>query len=217
MASRIMHLAISKQLEKYIEVKDIDRFRIGQILPDAVISNQEVPFNSHYRKSVCNNSKMIMDFSSYFRDYEREIHEDSLYLGYYFHLIEDVIFRNFMYYNLKLISRRGTPQLIGELYQDYHILNYYLIQKYLITPIKHPTKNFKEEYINQICPFDLESFLANMQSDFIEHIIEKPKHFTEDFAERYIEQCREYCLKEYNAILKGKHAFTPIDFAWDKK
>ena len=63
MASRIMHLAICKQLEKYIEVKDIDRFRLGQILPDAVISNQEVPFNSHYRKSVCNNSKMIMDFS----------------------------------------------------------------------------------------------------------------------------------------------------------
>lgn len=34
MASRIMHLAIGKQLEKYIEIKDIERFRLGQILPE---------------------------------------------------------------------------------------------------------------------------------------------------------------------------------------
>lgn len=47
MASRIMHLAITKQLEEIIEIKDSMRFRIGQIIPDAVTSNQEVPFNSH--------------------------------------------------------------------------------------------------------------------------------------------------------------------------
>ena len=45
MASRIMHLAIGKQLEKHIEIKDIERFRLGQILPDAIISNRGVPFN----------------------------------------------------------------------------------------------------------------------------------------------------------------------------
>lgn len=217
MASRIMHLAIGKQLEKHIEIKDIERFRLGQILPDAIISNRGVPFNSHFRKSVCNNNKMIMDFAVYYREYEREIHEDSLYLGYYFHLIEDVLFRNFMYYELELISRRGTPQLISELYQDYHLLNNYIINKYHISPIQHPTNNFKEELINRICPFDLESFLTEMQFDFLDHIKEKPKHFTEDHADRYIEQCREYCLKEYNALLEGKHAFSPIEFAWDKK
>lgn len=68
-----MHLAIGKQLEKYIEIKDIERFRLGQILPDAIIPNQGVPFNSHYRKSVCNNTKMIMDFAVYYHDYENNI------------------------------------------------------------------------------------------------------------------------------------------------
>lgn len=63
----------------------------------------------------------------------------------------------------------------------------------------------------------MKSFLENMQSDFSEHIKEKPKHFTDDHADRYIEQCIEYCIREYDALLEGKHAFTPIEFAWDKK
>lgn len=141
----------------------------------------------------------------------------SIYLGYYFHLIEDVLFRNFMYYELSLISRRGTPQLINELYRDYHILNYYLVRKYHIKPLQQPTYNIKEERINKNFPFDVESFLENMQSDFSEHIKEKPKHFTENHVDLYIEQCRDYCIREYNALLQGKHAFSPIEFAWDKK
>lgn len=81
MASRIMHLAIGKLLEENIDLKDVDRFRIGQILPDAIEYNANVPL---------------------------------------------------------------------------------------------PT-NFKHERINQICPFDLDSFLTEMQGDFSDHSCDEPK------------------------------------------
>lgn len=214
MASRIMHLAIGKLLEEQIDLKDVERFRIGQILPDAIEHNTNVPYNSHFRRSFNNNTKCGMDFNAYYLEYEKEILEDSLYLGYYFHLIEDVIFRQFIYYHLGTISKRGTPELLNVLYNDYHILNEYLIQKHHLLPLKSPT-NFENERINQICPFDLDSFLTEMQGDFSDHFSEEPKLFTKSYVDSYIEQCRAYCSREYFSLQKHTHAFYPIELLWD--
>ncbi|MEF2796778.1 MAG: hypothetical protein U0M95_02045 [Ruminococcus sp.] len=38
MASRIMHLAVAYELERKLSISDRNRFEIGQILPDAVLS-----------------------------------------------------------------------------------------------------------------------------------------------------------------------------------
>ena len=34
MASRVMHLAIAKEIMKQVQINDIDRFRLGVVLPD---------------------------------------------------------------------------------------------------------------------------------------------------------------------------------------
>lgn len=48
MASRIMHIAIAAQLENILPIKDKNRFFIGHILPDAVLSANKRDVNTHF-------------------------------------------------------------------------------------------------------------------------------------------------------------------------
>ena len=49
MASRVMHLAISNEIMKHVQINDIDRFRLGVVLPDAYKHNIQSATDSHLK------------------------------------------------------------------------------------------------------------------------------------------------------------------------
>lgn len=217
MASRILHLSVGCELEKAIEIKDINRFRIGTILPDAMVTKSKMDYNTHFAKFTDAKEKKVMDFEEFFKGYESEITTDELYLGYYFHLIEDDIFRNMLYYDLDLIRYRGDEGFLEQLYKDYGVVGAELIEKYGLEDNLFPPENFENEKILRIAPFEITEFLNEMKNDFSVRKKDEPVYFTRKHSEVYIKRCSEVLIKEYDAIKNGRHTAFAKDYYWDNK
>lgn len=217
MASRIIHIAIANELEKILPVKDKNRFLIGHLLPDAVLSANKREVNTHFVDIYDNGSKKHFDSYSFFDRYAKEILSDALYLGYYFHLIQDGIFRSVLYYDINLISLRSVPGFIDELYNDYRILNGRAIKKYGLEYNFFEPENFKQEKINEIFPFEVTDFIKDIYNDFNTETDEEPKYFKVEQAIKFINECIKVCVSEYRAIICGNHAVGAYDYSWETR
>ncbi len=215
MASRVMHIAVASQLEKILPIKDKNRFFIGHILPDAVLSANKHDVNTHFTEIFENGKRKHFDYYEFFDRYKNEILSDELYLGYYFHLIEDCIFRVVLYYDTGLLSRRGDPDFLCRLYRDYHIINGWSVERYGLECDLYEPKNYRSQKINEIYSFEVEDFIKDMQSDFNEKINQEPECFKIKNAENFIEKCVEVCASEYAAIKKGSHSIGAYDYSWE--
>lgn len=210
-----MHLAIAKLLEDEIPIKDKNRFSVGHILPDAVINADKKDVGSHFIENFDQNTKKHFDFYAFYERYKSKLLSDELYLGYYFHLIEDDLFRRFLYYELDLLSKRGDPIMLEELYRDYHILNGIIVKEYALENTLCVPKGFEIEIINDIYPFDLQEFIDIIRSDFEENISGIPKRITKKRTDRFIQNCVCACKAEYTALKSGKHHLNRYDCYWD--
>lgn len=114
-----------------------------------------------------------------------------------------------------LLSRRGEPEFLQELYSDYHILNGILAEKYALENTLYVPKNFSQEKINDIYPFELKDFIFDMNNDLSERINGKPKHLTAFLIENYISQCVNICKAEYIALKNGGHHLGKYDFSFE--
>lgn len=217
MASRIIHLAIAKCLGEVLQIKYKNRFYIGHILPDAVISADKRKVNSHFIEVFDNGRKKHFDFYAFYERYKDKIPSNELYLGYYFHLIEDNVFRKLLYYDLGLLSRRGEPKLLEDLYSDYHILNGILTEKYALENTLYVPKDFSNEKINDVYSFELCDFIGDINKDLKERRKEKPKYLTSKRIEKYILDCVDICMAEYAALKNVKHHLDRYDFSFDIK
>ena len=124
MASSIVHLAITNELIKRHSFKNADRLKFGAVIADAGYDG-----NSHMKISLPGGHKTY-DFTSFRQMFEKKMYEDDLYLGYYLHLIQDVVFRHFVYD--KYHWNPMIPGNIERLHRDYAIVNDYVIKKYSI-------------------------------------------------------------------------------------
>ncbi len=202
-----MHLAVCSQLEKILPLdkENVSRFRIGQLLPDAVLSADKIGVNSHFIREFDGGRRKVYDFYEFEERFKDKLLSDGLYLGYYFHLIEDNIFRILIYYDLGLLCRRGDPKLLEELYRDYHILNGRLAKEYKLENSLEIPKNFESEQINEIYPFEILDYLNQMSGDFEESCDGQPKYFTSRVTEQFISRCVKVCNAEYNRLKSGGH------------
>ena len=216
MASRIMHLCISRELEEIIRPDNVNNFRIGHILPDAVIKADKKQVNTHFIRAFEEKGKYykIFDYYAFYDRFRDVILRNEVFLGYYFHLIEDNIFRNVLYSDLNMMNRRGDSGFLKELYSDYRILNNIIIKKYLLKNDLYLPKSFADCKINDIYNFELTDFLEDLKRDF--HKIEgKPEIFTESITEQYFKRCVKICSVEYESIRQGKHFLSEKELAFE--
>ena len=66
------------------------RLKLGSVLVDAGYNG-----NSHMKISVAGGHKKTYDFEGYRKMYGELMKKDDMYLGYYLHLVQDVIYRHF--------------------------------------------------------------------------------------------------------------------------
>ena len=96
MASRIIHLAITNGLIKNYQFKDANRLKFGAILPDVYAAGKSTA-DSHFKIGVCGNNKRTYDFTRFKALFSDLMKNDDLYLGYYLHLVQDILFRHYVY------------------------------------------------------------------------------------------------------------------------
>jgi hypothetical protein len=214
MASRMIHLAISNLIEQKVIVKNTNRFKIGHILPDAIIRGNEAHAASHFKINVCEYGKKMIDFNEFRNRYAENMQQDDLYLGYYLHLIEDAVYRKFMYYDYKL-GNIGAEN-VEILHNDYRLLNSYLISKYRLNDEITIPSQFNNERVTEIYPFILVDFIKRMENDFVSYANGTTVYLTETMVDEFIEQCVCICLNELQAISENTSIVNPLDYAWDR-
>lgn len=209
MASRIIHLAIAKEITKEYQIKNADRFYLGSVLPDAALTKA-----AHFNKYIENNSKKTHNLTEFRNMYLNKILYDDLYLAYYLHLLEDIVFRYFMY---TIIGYEPRPEgNIDKLHYDYKLINRYVIDKYRLDDCIRVPENIMEEPFMNDYQFNVYEFIDRMKKDYTDKLQGKTCFFTESMADKYIEMSVHKCLDEIEAVFNTYDYFNEDEYAWHR-
>ncbi len=195
MASRLLHLSILTRLAKRHPFKDSQRLFFGAILPDAPRSGAA---NSHFRILCDGGRKKTLDLTRFRSQFLSSIENDDLYLGYYLHLIQDLVFRKFIYGDLHW--NPAVPGNVERLYNDYRLLNRPVIERHSLPDAIVPPERFDEEPLQQQFQFDAEQLLRDYRSDFILAGTGESFFFTPARAEAYLDMATAVCDHEMEAV-----------------
>lgn len=193
MASSIIHYAIASEILKVRSVRSSERFLLGAVLPDYGFQG-----NSHLKHAVAGGHKRTYDFEGFRADYGDRMKEDSLYLGYYLHLVQDILFRHFLYDRYHFDPT--VPGNVEQLNADYSMENAYVIRKYALENTITVPAHFEDEMLNRICSFDLEKLRDGMNAYFASELSGKGVFFTEEMTDEFITEAAEFCLKEMDKL-----------------
>lgn len=214
MASRIIHLAVAHELAARLNIKDTERFFFGHVLPDMIVGEYEYRLpakkKTHFYTLLASGRKTY-DFYRFYDEYKDKL-DDMLYLGYYVHLIEDNIFRQYLYYRVGLLKRRGEPKLLDELYEDYRKLNPILIKRYNISLPTVPKGVESESIYNRFNITPIE-WLEDMKSDFNDRSDGELLHFTRELIDEFIGECVSVITKELEELKAGRHYLSIDDYS----
>ena len=205
MASLIMHLCVAKNINAEFD-NDSD-FILGTLLPDFVLER-----NAHFRDSE--GEKRFFNISAFREANYEKIKNDSLYLGYYLHLVQDVAFRKLVYNKYS-----WNPHIAGNverLYGDYRKLNSLLAEEFLLNcniikavekSSKKALKDFIYEpmYMRDCLMGDLEN---KETGDFF--------FLTPEKAYEFILCATELCLNEVAALEGNAPHIDEKKHAWNK-
>lgn len=213
MASRIIHLAITNELIKKFEFADVDRLRFGSIVPDATYERSEY-FLSHFKMQIGNETERTYNLTKYRELFWDNMKADDLYLGYYLHLIQDLLFRHFVYDKYLWDSKpKGN---IERLHDDYRQINAYVIKKYDLQKNIYVPTNFANEKISKIAVFCPLRFLEEFKMDFEPTEYKERFFFTDSMVDEYISWSVSGCEKELDKFKNGAYYFDEYEWSWGK-
>lgn len=214
MASRILHLAVAEKIIEGITISNQNRFRLGVILPDAH-SDSAPKADSHLEIRICEGTKKTYDLLRFQNIFGAKITTDDLYIGYYLHLIQDLIYRRLVYEEYRWNPL--TPGNVQRLWNDYKLINSYIITKYGLKNDLTIPVNFAEEELAALYPFDTDTLYDNLNHDFEESEYTKDEaafFFTKDMADEFIGKAAKVCVEEIKAIRAGSFHTKYDYYAW---
>ena len=211
MASRIIHLAITNELSQQYEFSNIDRLYFGTIIPDGVSSCQDYIL-SHFKLRISDTGKRSYNLTEYKEKFGNLLKVDDLYFGYYLHLIQDLLYRHFMYDRYHWNPKPDGN--IERLHDDYKQINAYVISKYGLHSDIHVPNGFASEKINEIADFEPDRFIQELKNDFERIEYKERFFFTDNMVDEYIQWAVEYCKKELAALENGSYYFDEYEWSW---
>ena len=214
MAQRTIHYLIGETLLREGGIPDADRFRIGNLLPDAI---EDLAFRdlTHYQSETERGGRRLRtsDFERFRRDFSPLVETDGLYLGYYMHLVEDACYRR-LWEKAGLREREMTREKVAVLHNDYHLLNAFIVSRWSLRNELVFPAGFDREPVNRLYPFLLREFLDEMSGDFTEHPQGATHYMTEALLLRYLDEAMPVCRDALGRILSGGTPLEPAALAW---
>lgn len=214
MAQRTIHYLIGEELIRGVGVRDADRFRIGNLLPDAIEGLRWRDLTHYQKKLLLNGAeRRYSDFEQFRREFAAEVERDDLYLGYYMHLVEDACYR-LLWREYGLWQKIKTEADVEILHQDYHLLNAYIVRRWDIRDELVYPAGFESEPINRIYPFLLRQFLEEMRGDFSEDPRGEMRLISAEFVERYVRDYLDLCRDALTRMLERRAPLDPTSMTW---
>lgn len=213
MASSIIHLAITTELTKRLPFVDAGRLKFGAVVVDAGVGGNRNG-NTHLKVTVLDGKKKTYDFERYREMFGERMLRDDLYMGYYLHLTQDALYRNYVYER-----HRWDPTIPGNverLHKDYAQINRYVIDKYrLVNDLAVPDR-FEDEELNRIGAFDVKGLMQAMNSYFLPVDEEPVSFFTKEMADEFIGEAVELCTEEVTKLRSGEPGIDMMAYAWNR-
>ena len=209
MASRTMHLAITSMLLDDLPLGDNKRLMFGAVMPDAARGK-----GSHFTVPAFGGAMNIYDLSAFRRTFGERLLSDGLYLGYYLHLVQDAVYRRFIYGEHHWDPE--VPGCIPRLHNDYRLLNPYIVSRCGLKAEPPVPAGIEREDIFALFPFALGEFMADFRRDFEPYSHGSVFFFTRQMADTYIRQAVEVCREELSALQKGGGHMDELAFAWKR-
>ena len=209
MASSMIHLAVVQEMMKEVSFRDIARLRLGVILPDGAVEG-----NSHLKKKICENTRYTYDLEIFREQYGAYMKKDDLYLGYYLHLIQDMLYRRFLYGEHGWNS--SIPGNVEKLHRDYEILNGYVAEKYGLSREMVQEIDLADEPLAQLAEFDAKGLAEEVRGEFAPMEEEELSVFTKEMADEYITRAVKFCVEEMKKLSKGKSGLDSTAWSWEK-
>ena len=209
MASRTVHLAITSKLLEDIPLRYTGRLMFGAVMPDAARGK-----SSHFIVPAYGGEMNIYDLSAFRRAFGGRLLSDGLYLGYYLHLVQDAVYRRYIY------GEQGwdpdVPGCIPMLHNDYRLLNPYIVSRYGLKAEPPIPEGIEREDIFALFPFALGDFMAEFRRDFEPYSQGDVFFFTRQMAEEYIRQAVGICRDELAALQNVGGHMNELAFAWKR-
>ena len=213
MASSIVHLAITNELTKRLSFSDTNRLKFGAVVVDAGIGGNMYG-NAHMKVNVLDDKMKTYDFDRYRELFGERMLQDDLYMGYYLHLVQDSLYRHYVYDRYHW--NPTIPGNMEHLHKDYQIVNQYIISKYQLKNDLSVPEGFEEEAINQISSFDTEKLMQDMNSYFLPVEEEPIFFFTKEMSDEFIGETVEYCANEVKKLRNGEPGIDMLTYAWKR-
>ena len=213
MASSIVHLAVTNELVKRITFNDPDRLKFGAVVVDYGTGGNQNG-NSHLKVNVLDGKKKTYDFDRFREMFGERMLSDDLYMGYYLHLVQDSLYRQFVYDRY-----HWNPMLPGNvdrLHKDYQIVNQYVIDRYRLENDLSIPVGFKDEALNRISSFDTEELMQHINSYFMPVEDEPVFFFTKEMSDEFISEAVEFCAEEVMKLRNGERGIDMLAYAWNR-
>lgn len=207
-------MAVTKIIAEKWKIKDKNRLLLGAVLPD-VYREGDSSHNSHMKMRIRGGGRVTYDLTGFKEGYGKLMAEDSLYLGYYLHLVQDLVFRDFVYN-----EHHWNPAAAGNierLHNDYRLINSYIIKKYGLRNELAIPSDFEKEPINALYPFGFHCLCDDLKSDFSAPSPGDIFFFTKEMADSFIRRACDICGKELQAWIEGNRYVDAYDWAWKKR
>lgn len=214
MASRMMHLAVGERLAADMSPTDRNRFLFGCLLPDACPKFTQAHI-SHFKKKIKFGTKVTYDLTAFRSLYGEKLCSDPLYTGYYMHLVQDLVFRRFVY---ETHAWDPTPDgNIRRLHNDYRLLNTYLVGKYALQYNLTKPADIEKEDLYGIYPFDCDTLLASLQEDFVPYTTGEAFFFTAEMADVFLAEATAFCRQVIRDLQNGIPSPDEKKYAWQTR
>lgn len=130
MGSRVMHYCIASLLSKELQISD-SQFFLGGIAPDVNKNMNSSKKISHFIKTD-SEGRVFADYGEFKNKYLVHI-KDPFYLGYFYHLVSDVIWGEEIYNKkIKWLPQPDKKEAQLKYYRDFWRLNGKLIDYYCL-------------------------------------------------------------------------------------
>ena len=209
MAQRTVHYVFGLRLAEACGIRDVPRFLLGSLLPDAIGSKEDRDI-THFAFRGSDGTRYYQ-FDRFRFEFAAEM-SDPLYLGYYMHLVEDSFYRAFCHEDYQLYFIKD--EAVRALHRDYHLLNPWLVRRYALENRLKIPSDFHTETLASIAGFDLTKLQADLAQDFTEQPTGDFTYLSPAMMEEFIERYLPQAEAELRAVLEGRELLHAVDFAW---